>query len=83
MERVYKYLKTMDVTIVKIIKKGMYFSALMSLISMTILLIYMLNYHIPSLFYIGLVIMKTSIYYMTFFIICGISFNKIKEDILS
>ena len=82
MEQIHKYLKTIDSNVLEIITKGICFSVILSIISTLILSIYVFNYHIPSLFYIGFSIMKTSIYYIVFFIICGISFNKIKKDLL-
>ena len=73
--------KNMDAKIVSIIKAGIKFSFVISIIASLILLTYDFLYTVPITYYIGISLFKTSLFFISFFIICGLSFNKIKLDL--
>ncbi len=75
--------KNMDAKIVSIIKAGVKFSFGISIIASLILLTYDFLYTVPITYYIGISLFKTSLFFISFFIICGLSFNKIKLDLNS
>ncbi len=73
--------KNIDAKIVNIIKAGIKFSFSISIIASLILLTYELLYTTPITYYIGISLFKTSLFFISFFIICGLSFNRIKLDL--
>ena len=73
--------KSMDAKVVTIIKSGIKFSFGISIIASLILLTYELLYTTPITYYIGISLFKASLFFISFFIICGCSFSKIKLDL--
>ena len=73
--------KNMDAKIISIIKAGIKFSFGISIIASLILLTYELLYTTPITYYIGISLFKASLFFISFFIICGCSFSKIKLDL--
>ncbi len=73
--------KNMDAKIISIIKSGIKFSFYISLIASLILLTYDFLYTTPITYYIGISLFRASLFFISFFIICGFSFNKIKLDL--
>lgn len=63
----------------KLVKKGILFSFLLTIISTFILLIYHLFYANPITFYIGISLFKSSLFFLCFFIIFGIAFDTINK----
>lgn len=63
----------------RIMKKGIDFSFIISLISGIILLIYELFFPSPAIYYIGLSLFKLSIYFIIEFIVCGFVVDNIKK----
>lgn len=67
----------MDVHIKKIMKKGIQFSFIILLYSVLFLSIYIHDNSLSYLYLIGSSIFKASSLFITYFLILGISFNKI------
>lgn len=63
-----------------LMKSGIKFSFFILIISSVILAFYDLLYPQPDLFYIGLSVFRMGITYIAFFIACGFTFTKIKEE---
>ncbi len=74
-------IKNLDKKIVSIMKNGIKVSFIFCLIACLILITYSMNSN-PNVFYIGINLFKSSLFYMVTCIICGFVFNKIKEDLL-
>lgn len=74
-------LKKMDKPTLSLMKSGVKFSFLVCLISSFILLTYDFIYASPAVYYIGLSLFKTSLFFMVAFIICGFAFSKIKGEL--
>ena len=74
-------LKIKDNHIISIVKKGLKFSLSLTIISILILLTY--NYILlsPILYTIGFSLLKTSLFFICFFIIFGIAFDTIQKQI--
>ena len=66
----------------KIMKKGFYFCFTLCIISCIILLTYEIFFSYPSIYYIGLSLLKLSIYFMIEFIVCGFVVDNIKKQII-
>ena len=71
-------LHNMDLNIKKITKNGFRFALSVCLISMCILLVYDYIYSAPNLYYIGLSLFKTSLYFAIEFVICAFAFDTLK-----
>lgn len=76
-------LKNMDNSILKLMKSGIKFSFFVSLISIITLLTYDFVYTSPSIYYIGISLFKSSLFFMVGFVICGFAFSKIKKELKS
>ena len=61
----------------KIMKNGLMFSLVISVLGATLLLINMISVHTIILFKIGLAILKLSFYFEVEFIVCGFIVDKI------
>lgn len=70
----------MDTKVKKIMKYGLFFSLIMCLLSLAILLTYSVNPY-PDLYYIGLSTFKLSLFFVVEFIICAIAIDTIKEQL--
>lgn len=73
--------KKMDHTIIELMKSGVKSSFGISILSMIILLTYDFIYASPTIYYIGLSLFRTSLFFMVGFIICGFAFHKIKNEL--
>lgn len=73
-------LKNMDSSISKVCNNGLKFCFVLSLLSTLILSAY-ISVHNPNLFYFGISILKNSLFFMVFFIICAIAIDTIKNDL--
>ena len=74
-------IRGLDLKISKIMKNGFKVSLILMLFSCYILIAYHLA-NIPNLFYMGISLFKTSLSFGVAFFIFGISFNKIKKEII-
>ncbi len=73
--------KNIDCSILKLMKLGIKFSFLISIISIIILFTYDFIYTSPSTYYIGISLFKSSLFFMVGFVICGFAFSKIKNEL--
>ncbi len=81
MKQLLMEFKKMDSTIVNIVKFGVKISFYISIIASLILLTYDFVYTLPIIFYIGISLFKTSLFFIVGFIICGFAFQKIQSDL--
>lgn len=71
--------KNLEKKIYKIMKIGIRFSFLLTIISCIILLTYTFINSNPNTYYIGLALFKLSIYYIIYFIICALVIDTLKK----
>ncbi len=81
MKQLFMEFKKMDHSIIALVKSGIKFCFGILVVAAIILLAYDLAYSLPLVYYIGISLFKTSLFFMACFIICGIAFNKIKVDL--
>ena len=74
--------KNLEKNIIKIMKGGIEFSFGICLISILILIVYQTFFALPLLYYIGLILFKTSLIFIMQFIICGFAFDTIKKQMI-
>lgn len=74
-------IKNLNKKIVKIMKVGFIFCFLLCLLSTIFLLTYETIYSLPLLYYIGLNLFKASLMFITMFLMCGIGFDTILNQI--
>ncbi len=82
MKKIIEELQTFDKSILKVMKSGIQFSFVFCLFATLILAIYE-NVHIPKLFYTGISLFQTSLFFLVAFIAYGFIFNTIKKTIRS
>ena len=75
--------KEMDHSILGLMKSGIGLSFCLSILSILILLTYDFVYTIPFVYYIGVSLFKTSLFFVVGFIICAFAFSKIQKEIKS
>ena len=73
--------KNIDSSIKNVCKNGLKFCFALILIATLILTTY-LSIHNPNLFYLGISIFRSSLFFMAFFIICAIAIDTIKKDLI-
>ncbi len=73
-------IKKMDQSITTLMKSGIRFSFDISIISILILLTYDFLYSIPAIYYVGISLFRTSLFFMVGFIICAFAFQKIMKE---
>ena len=73
-------IKNLDSKTKKIMHRGFLFSFFICVLSALSLLTYEIIYGIPSLFYIGISLFRTSLMFACMFFICGIGFDSIKKE---
>lgn len=78
-KRLIDKIKKLDSKTKKIMHIGFIFSFFLCMISGFSLFTYEL-YPIPSLFYIGISLFRTSLMFACMFFICGIGFDSIKKE---
>lgn len=81
MNRIIAEFKKLDKTIFNLMKSGIQYNFGLLLISCFILLTYDFIYTSPLIYYIGISLFRASLFFIVGFIICSISFNKIKKDL--
>lgn len=77
---IMKDIKNTDKNIIKIMKKGVEFSFAFCLIACLILFTYILSSNV-SVFYIGVSLFKSGLFFLVGFVICGIAFNSIMKEL--
>ena len=75
-------ISNIDSNIIKTTKSGFIFSFLVTITSILILLTYMTFYSSPELYYIGLTLFKTSLYFAIEFLVCAFAFDTIKKQMI-
>lgn len=73
--------KNLDKKIIKIMYIGFTFSFILCIISALFLFTYKTFYSLPSLFYGGISLFRSSLMFACMFFICGIGFDTIKNEI--
>ena len=71
--------KNMDTSIHKVCLNGFKFCLVLSLISALILSTY-ITIHNPTLFYLGISLFKSTLFFFVFFIICAIAVDTIRKE---
>ena len=72
--------KNLDMKIKKIMKIGFKISFIITIISVISLFTYAIFYSMPTLFYIGISLLRTSLMFACTFFICGIGFDTIVKE---
>ena len=72
----------LDIKVKKIMNYGFKFSIGFCFIAALILLFYETIYASPDLYYIGLKMIETGLFFITEFIICGIAVDKISKQMI-
>lgn len=80
MRRILIKLKNIDNPILKVLYSGLKFCLVLALLATFILSIYH-TVHNPDIFYIGISLFKSSLFYIAFFIICAIAIDTMKKEI--
>ncbi len=79
-QKAIKDLKDLDSKILLLMKKGITISFIFCLFSTYIL--YVSNISNDSkIFYIGISLLKSSLFFIVGFVICGVAFNTIKKEL--
>ena len=73
-------IKNLNKKIIKIMKTGIYFSFLFCIFASLILLTYNF-YNEPHLFYTGISLLQSGLFFLVTFIICGLAFNRITDEV--
>ena len=81
MKQILLEFKKFEPTLLLLMKSGIRYSFYISIISTLILLTYDFVYTAPIIYYIGISLFITSLFFMVGFIICGFAFNKIKREL--
>lgn len=81
MKQILLEFKKFEPTILLLMKSGIRYSFYISIISTLILLTYDFVYTAPIIYYIGISLFRTSLFFIVGFIICGFAFNKIKREL--
>ena len=79
-QKLIQRIKGIDQSILKIVRRGSVFSLYLGLFASLLLLSYCLFYPTPMLFYTGLSLIKTSLFFFVQFIACGFAFDIIKKQ---
>ena len=75
-----KNVRDIDEKILKIVKIGVKISFLLCIIATFLLATYTVNGKL-STYYIGISLIRVSLFYIVGFIVCGIAFNNIMKDL--
>ena len=73
-------IKKIDSSMLKTLYNGLKFCLILALLATFILSIYH-TIHNPDIFYIGISLLKSSLFYVSFFFICTIAFDTIKKEL--
>lgn len=78
MKKILEEFKNFDKSVLKLVKSGVHFSFIFCLFATLILATYE-AVHIPNLFYVGISLFQTSLFFLVAFIAYGFVFNRIKD----
>ena len=81
-KKIINMFKDLEKTTLSIMKNGIKFCFLISIISSFLLLTYTFIYTEPNIYYIGLSLFKLSLFFIIDFIICGFVVDNIKKQII-
>ena len=81
-KKIVNIFNELDEKIKKIMNYGFKFSIGFCFIASLILLLYETVYASPDLYYIGLKMIETGLFFITEFIICGIAVDKISKQLI-
>lgn len=79
MKKILEELKNFDKSILKLMQSGIHFSFIFCLYATLILVIYEIV-HTPNLFYVGISLFQTSLFFLVAFIAYGFFFNTLKKS---
>ena len=82
LDLLFEKIKNLDAKIKNIMKVGIRASFILCIISAFILFTYEFFYSLPSLFYIGISLLQSSLMFLSTFLICGIGFDTIKKQMI-
>lgn len=80
MKKTLLKLKNVDNSILKVLYNGLKFCLILALLATFILSIYH-TVHNPDIFYIGISLFKSTLFFIVFFIICAIAIDTIKKEV--
>ena len=80
MKKILLKLKNVDNSILKVLYNGLKFCLILALLATFILSIYH-TVHNPDIFYIGISLFKSTLFFIVFFIICAIAIDTIKKEV--
>lgn len=72
--------KKIDSSILSLMKSGIRFSFIINIIADLILLTYDFVITSPTVYYIGISLFKSSLFFIVGFVICAFAFNRIKSE---
>lgn len=78
-QKIMKKIKQVDKKILTIVKNGLKWSFIFCLIASYILVTYT-TIGEPNAYYIGISLLKSGLFFIVGFIICGLAFNKILSE---
>lgn len=78
MKKILEEIKNFDKSILKVMKSGIKFSFVFCLFATLILATYN-SLHIPKLFYTGISLFQSSLFFFASFIAYGFIFNRVKK----
>lgn len=81
MNKILLEIKHYDKSVLKLMKTGLQYSFSLLVFSCVILFTYNFIYPSPVSYEIGISLFKSASYFIASFIVFGISFNKIKQDL--
>lgn len=81
MKKILNEFKNIDKKIMHITRLCLRFSFVLLIFSIIILFTYSITNSAPILFYIGISIFTSSLYFIVISLICSLSFNKIRKEL--
>lgn len=81
MKKILNEFKNIDKKILHIMKLCLNFSFILLILSTALLFTYSIIYSAPTLFYVGISIFTSSLYFIVISLICSLSFNKIRKEL--
>lgn len=81
MKKILNEFKNMDKKILHIMKLCLNFSFILLILSGALLFTYSTIYSTPTLFYVGISVFTSSLYFFVISLICSLSFNKIRKEL--
>ena len=81
MKKILNEFKNIDQKVLHTTKLCLNFSFILLILSTFLLFIYSVIYSDPALFYTGISIFTSSLYFIVISLICSLSFNKIRKEL--